>query len=61
MPELLVAVEGTIDGGVELRFIELKERLKKLSSEKYSRKSKKRNGIYFLSITVKIEFNKAEN
>jgi len=26
MPELLVAVEGTIDGGVELRFIELKER-----------------------------------
>jgi hypothetical protein len=24
MPELLVAVEGTIDGGVELRFIELR-------------------------------------
>jgi hypothetical protein len=25
MPGLLIAVEGTIEGGVELRFIELKE------------------------------------
>jgi hypothetical protein len=60
MPVLLPAVEGTIEGGVELRFIGLKEEeILKCFDLKYIDIVELKINVFFFSITLKIEFNNA--